>query len=95
MGIERTLEQARARFYWPKMAQYIEKRCKFCERCVRRKSRAQRAAKLVNIKVSGPLELICVDFLSLESDFRDTQNILVITDHFTICSSIPDKRSDG
>lgn len=83
MGIERTLELARARFYWPKMAQYIEERCKTCERCVRRKSRAQRAAKLVNIKVSGPLELICIDFLSLEPDSRDTRNILVITDHFT------------
>ncbi len=83
MGIERTLELARARFYWPKMAQYIEEKCKTCERCVRRKSRAQRAAKLVNIKVSGPLELICIDFLSLEPDSRDTLNILVLTDHFT------------
>lgn len=83
MGIERTLELARARFYWPKMAQYIEEKCKSCERCVRRKSRAQKAAKLVNIKVSGPLELVCIDFLSLEPDSRDTRNILVITDHFT------------
>lgn len=83
MGIERTLELARARFYWPKMAQYIEDKCKTCERCVRRKSRAQKAAKLVNIKVSGPLELICIDFLSLEPDSRETRNILVITDHFT------------
>lgn len=83
MGIERTLELARARFYWPKMAQYVEEKCKTCERCIRRKSRAQKAAKLVNIKVSGPLELICIDFLSLEPDSRDIRNILVITDHFT------------
>lgn len=83
MGIERTLELARARFYWPKLAQYIERKCKSCERCVRRKSRVQKAAKLVNIKVSAPLELVCIDFLSLEPDSRDTRNILVITDHFT------------
>ncbi|XP_051793644.1 uncharacterized protein LOC127530562 [Acanthochromis polyacanthus] len=83
MGIERSLELARARFYCPKMAQYVEEKCKTCERCVRRKSRAQWAAKLVNIQVSGPLELICIDFLSLEPDSRDTRNILVITDHFT------------
>lgn len=35
MGIERTLELARARFYWPKMAKYIETKCKTCERCVK------------------------------------------------------------
>lgn len=83
MGIERTLELARARFYWPKMARYIEERCKDCQRCVRRKVRAQKASKLVNIKVSGPLELVCIDFLTLEPDSRDPRNILVVTDHFT------------
>lgn len=83
MGIERTLELARARFYWPKMAKYIEAKCKSCERCVRRKARVQKASKLVNIKVSGPLELVCMDFLTIEPDSRDTRNILVITDHYT------------
>lgn len=83
MGMERTLELAKARFYWPKMMQYIETKCRACERCLRQKSRAQRATELVNIKVSGPLELVCMDFLPLESDSRDTRNILVITDHFT------------
>lgn len=83
MGIERTLELARARFFWPKMTKYIEKKCKMCERCVRRKAKVQRASKLVNIKVSGPLELVRMDFLSLEPDSKDTRNILVITDHYT------------
>lgn len=50
---------------------------------MRRKARVQRASKLVNIKVSGPLELVCMDFLSLEPDSKDTRNILVITDHYT------------
>lgn len=83
MGIERTLELARARFYWPKMSKYIETKCKSCERCVRRKSRVQKASKLVNIKVTGPLELVCIDFLTLEPDSKDTRNILVVTDHYT------------
>lgn len=83
MGIERTLELARARFYWPKMANYIETKCKSCERCVKRKARVQKAAKMVNIKVSGPMELVCMDFLTLEPDSKDTRNVLVITDHFT------------
>lgn len=43
----------------------------------------QRASKIVNIKVSGPPELVCMDFVSLEPDSKDTRNILVITDHYT------------
>ncbi|XP_073792914.1 retrovirus-related Pol polyprotein from transposon opus [Danio rerio] len=83
MGYERTLELARARFYWPKMAEYVERKCRTCERCIRRKARAQRGAELVNIKVYAPLELVCIDYLSLEPDSSDTRNILVITDYFT------------
>ncbi|KAL7824273.1 hypothetical protein SRHO_G00342580 [Serrasalmus rhombeus] len=83
MGFERTIELARARFYWPKMTKYVEDKCKTCERCVRRKARAQKAAKLVNIKVQGPLELVCMDFLTLEPDSKDIRNILVLTDYFT------------
>ncbi len=83
MGYERTLELARGRFYWPKMAEYVERKCRTCERCIKRKSRTQRAAELVNIKAYAPLELVCIDYLSLEPDSSDTRNILVITDYFT------------
>ncbi len=83
MGYERTLELARARLYWPKMAEYVERKCRTCERCIKRKSRTQRAAELVNIKAYAPLELVCIDYLSLEPDSSDTRNILVITDYFT------------
>lgn len=83
MGIERTLELARLRFYWPKMIKYIETKCKSCERCVRWKARVQRASKLVNIKVGCPLELVCMDFLTIKPDTRDTRNILAITDNYT------------
>ncbi|KAJ8006365.1 hypothetical protein DPEC_G00134470 [Dallia pectoralis] len=38
---------------------------------------------MVNIRTTYPLELVCMDYLSLEPDNRDTRNILVITDHFT------------
>lgn len=83
LGPERVLNLARARFYWPKMKESIEKRCQTCERCFRRKAQPQRAAPMVNIRTTYPLELVCMDYLSLEPDSRDTRNILVITDHFT------------
>lgn len=38
---------------------------------------------MVNINTTRPLELVCMDFLSLEADKSGTKDILVITDHFT------------
>lgn len=83
LGIERTLELTRSRFYWPKMAADVERKVKTCERCVRRKTQPDKAAPLVNIKTTRPMELVCMDFLSLEPDSHNTKDILVITDHFT------------
>ncbi len=83
MGLERTLDLVRSRFYWPKMATDVEKKIKSCGRCVRRKTPPEKAAPLVNIQTTRPMELVCMDFLSLEPDSRNTKNILVITDHFT------------
>lgn len=65
------------------MASDVETKIKQCERCVRRKSQPEKAAPLVNIQTSRPLELVCMDFLSLEPDSHNTKDILVITDHFT------------
>lgn len=83
LGIERTLELTRSRFYWPKMAADVERKVKTCERCFRRKTQPEKAAPLVNIQTTRPMELVCMDFLSLEPDSRNTKDILVITDHFT------------
>lgn len=83
LGIELTLDFVRSRFYWPRMSAYVEQKIKMCERCMRRKTPAERAAPLCNIKTSRPLELVCMDFLSVEPDRSNTKDILVLTDHFT------------
>lgn len=84
MGIERTVDLIRARFYWPKKYMAVEKLIKTCERRVFRKSPAEKAAPLVNIKTCRPLELVCIDlFLSFEPDQSNTKDVLVITDHYT------------
>ncbi|XDV44757.1 hypothetical protein PO909_012997 [Leuciscus waleckii] len=83
MGIERTVDLARTRFYWPKMSADVEHKIKTCGRCVRRKALPERAAPLISIQTSRPLELICMDFLSLEPDSSNTKDILMLTDHFT------------
>lgn len=83
MGIERTLDLARTRFYWPTMAANVEHKIRTCGRCVRRKALPEKAAPLVNIQTSHPLELICMDFLSPEPNTSNTKDVLVLTDHFT------------
>lgn len=83
VGMDRTLDLVHTRFFWPRMFTDVERRVRTCERCVRRKAKAEKTARLVNIQKSRALELGCMDFLSLEPDGRGTKSILVITDHFT------------
>lgn len=54
MGIERTLDLVRTRFYWPKMAADVEHKIKTCDRCICRKALLEKAAPLVNIKATRP-----------------------------------------
>lgn len=83
MGVERTLDLVRSRFFWPRMAVDVERRLKTCDHCIQRKALPERAAPLVNIWTSRPLELLCMDYLMLEADKSNTKDILVLTDHFT------------
>jgi len=90
-GQERTMRLMRERFYWPGMGADIAKWIESCERCIRRKSTPERAP-LINIQSSYPLELLCIDFLSLEPSKGNIGNILVITDHYTkFAKAIPTK----
>lgn len=40
-------------------------------------------APLSHLQSDGPLDLVCMDFLSIEPDSSNTENVLVITDHYT------------
>ena len=82
-GKERTLSLIRERFYWPNMTSDIEKWVSTCDRCIRRKSSTNIRTELVSIETTYPLELVCMDYLTLEPAKGGISNILVITDHFT------------
>ena len=81
-GVDRTLELVRDRFYWINMYKDVVAKVKNCYRCICRKARPQHAP-LVTVETSAPMELVCLDFLSLEDSPGGYSNILVITDHFT------------
>jgi len=82
-GRERSINVLRERLYWPNMVTDVQEWVRSCERCIRRKTPANARAPLISIKTSQPLELVCMDYLSLELSKGGYQNILVITDHFT------------
>ncbi|KAL6481039.1 hypothetical protein MHYP_G00091190 [Metynnis hypsauchen] len=72
------------RFYWPRMFGEIKAWWEQCERCCLRKTpTAGLRAPLVSIHTTPPLELICIDFLTLEKSKGGFKNILVVTDHFS------------
>jgi transposase InsO family protein len=84
LGRDKTLDLVRQRFYWPRMASDVEEKIRHCDRCIRRgKNTVKDRAPLISIKTSQPMELVCMDFLTLESSKGGYEHILVITDHYT------------
>ena len=80
---DRTLSLLRDRFFWPGMTSDTDAWISNCDRCIKRKSNTEVRAPLVNITTTYPLELVCLDYLTLEPSKGNISNILVITDHFT------------
>ena len=91
-GRDRTMSLVKSRFYWPGMDGDIEKKVKNCPRCIRRKTQSRNSANLVLVESTYPMDLVCMDFLSLEMSAGGYENILVITDHFTrYAQALPSK----
>lgn len=83
-GRDRTTELIRSRFFWPRMQADISRRIQTCPRCLRAKAPSlPEAAPMVPIHSTRPLELVCMDYLSMEESSGGYGNVLVITDHFT------------
>lgn len=83
LGLDKTYGLIKDRFYWPRMKSEIEEYCQSCVRCIKRKTLPKRVAPLSHLQSDGPLDLVCMDFLSIEPDLSNTENVLVITDHYT------------
>ncbi len=81
LGVDKTLSVAQERFFWIGLGKSVELYVKNCRRCICAKTVPHRAP-LVSINTTQPFELLCLDFLGLESSGHFS-NILVVTDHFT------------
>ena len=86
LGIERTTSLPRDWFYWPTMIEDIEHHIKSCSRCLLFKTQPEKA-ELNPIIATRPLELVHIDYLTIESPANSKSdkviNMLIITDHFT------------
>jgi len=69
--------------YWPGVCSGATEWVAECKRYLRKKCSVNNTAPLVNITTSFPLELVCVNFLTLENSKCGFVSILVITDHLT------------
>ena len=82
LGRDRTLDLLQQRCFWPGLYTSVDTWIKKCDRCIRRKTLPQRAP-LVSIESHYPLQLVCMDYLSLERSSGGYENILVMVDHYS------------
>ena len=86
-GQQRTLALVEEHFWWPKMVEDCQALVKGCQHCQIFEGAVVKAP-LCPIKAFAPLELVHVDFTSIETmmelnQLPSVKNVLVITDHFT------------
>ena len=65
-GRDRTTSLLEQRFYWAGIGVYAKEKVQNCYRCIKRKAGQQNTAELVNITSTAPMEILCLDYLSLE-----------------------------
>ena len=84
LGRDKTLSIAQDRYFWIGLSKDVDEMIKSCLRCqCAKKPHLPERAPLVSVTTTRPLELVCMDFLSLEESKGKYSSILVITDHFT------------
>ena len=83
MTLDTTNSLIKQRLFWPGVDSYIKTKVKARDRCIRRMTNIGKWAGLIPIESSAPMEIVCIDYLSLEPSKGGVKNILVIADHFT------------
>ena len=84
LGVEKVVDLAQQRFYWPKMAEnikhYVQSKC----RCiVSKKPNVPERAPLTPIEAQYPFQMISIDYTELEKCKGNYRYGLVVIDHFT------------
>jgi len=80
-GVDRTAELLRQRVYWPGMQAHAKGYVRKCERCTL-SSRPRPNFPTGHLLASRPLEVVAVDFTTLEPGSDGRENVLIMTDVF-------------
>ena len=90
-GRDRTLALCQERLVWSGMYKDVECFVKQCDRCSRAKApHLPEKAPMHHLTSSEPLDVVCMDYLGLETSKGGYNSILVLTDHFTkIAVAVP------
>ena len=85
LGITKTYDKIRARYYWPNMFKDIEHWCNSCVDCAMKKiPRGHRRAPLLPIPVEGAFDRVAMDILGPFPETHDgNRYIIVISDYYT------------
>ena len=83
-GIERTTALCREHFYWNTMYRYIAQYVKDCQQCqVAKGPYVGPKTQPGSIIANGPLDLLCVDFTTMDPSRDGKENVFVPTDAFS------------
>ena len=94
-GRDRTAYLIKSRFYWPGMDRAIEQKVEYCLRCKCRKAATGSSAELVNIHTTQPMELVCMDYLSLEPQGRLHKHLGNYRPFHSIRAGLSNTQSNG
>ena len=85
LGVTKTLQKVRSRFYWPAQRRDVEDWCRACDNCASRKMLPKsRHAPLQLHQPGVPLQRVAMDILGpLPETERSNRYVLVIADYFT------------
>ena len=83
-GVEPTDQLARNRCYWPNMQADVKQWVEKCARCTAAKMpHTAVRTPLGRLMATQPLEVLAIDFTTLEASSDGCENVLVTTDVFT------------
>ena len=83
-GYSKTLQQAKKRYFWPRLSSQIDEWCKHCRVCQQRRNPVPaNRAPLQPITTQRPGELVTMDIVEYPVSARGYRYCLVMIDHFT------------
>jgi hypothetical protein len=92
LGIKRTLNKIKDRFYWPNINLFVENYIKTCTLCqLRKKPKQKPAGLMMPIRVGNVFEQVAIDHLSSLPKSNGCEYIIVLTDTFSkfaICKPV-------